>query len=148
NGQDTEQIYNGTTWSNLSVTGPAAGSIVNVATHKGRLWFVVNNSTTAYYLATNAISGAATGFELGPFFTMGGFIQAIGTWTIDTKQTVDEYIAFISSRGEIVVYEGTDPSSASTWSLVGIYKIGAPIGRRCFLKIAGNLFIICVDGLI
>ncbi len=148
NGTDTEQIYNGSTWSNLSVTGFTAGSAVNVATHKGRLWFAVNNSTTAYYLPVGAISGAATNFELGPFFPMGGYLQAIGTWTIDTKQTVDEYIAFISSRGEVVVYEGTDPSSSSTWSEVGTYRVGAPIGRRCFTKIAGNLFLICVDGLI
>lgn len=151
NGSDGVQLFNGTTWSVSAITGAGIDptKFVCVNAHKGRLWFAPINSTDVVYLTTvGGISGAAAIFPLGQLMTRGGYIQAIGRWTMDTKQTVDEYIAFISSRGEVIVYAGTDPSTADTWSLVGIYQLGAPIGRRCFLRIAGNLQIITVDGVV
>jgi len=148
NGVDTPQIYNGTVWAALNVTGLTLGDIVAVNAWKGRLWFTMINSTKSYYMAIGAISGAATVFDLGSFMTRGGFLECIGTWTQDSKQTVDEYLAFITSRGQVIVYQGTDPSTANTFALVGLYDIGAPIGRRCFLRIAGNLWVICVDGIL
>ena len=53
---------------------------------------------------------------------------------------------FVTSWGEVLVYKGTDPSSANTWALVGVWQIGAPVGRRCIMKYAGDLLIICQDG--
>lgn len=148
NGVDTERIYNGTTWGALAVTGPTPGTIANVAVHKGRLWMAITNSSVVWYLPVGAISGPATQFDLSPFFSLGGYVQAMGVWSVDTRQFVDDYIAFISSRGEVAVYQGTDPTSTATWALIGIYRIGAPINRKCTLKINGDLFIICVDGLV
>jgi len=149
NGVDTERIWNGSTWANLSVTGFTSGTIVHIAAHKGRLWFVPSNSTLVWYLnPVGSISGAASSFELGDFMTRGGYVQAIATWSVDTRQTVDDYLCFITSRGQVIVYQGTDPSSSSTWSLVGVYDVGTPIGRRCFLKVAGDVFIMTLDGIL
>ena len=148
NGIDAAQIYNGSTWSNLSISGITASNIVQPYAWKGRLWFVQTNSMVAAYFPVGNISGTAATFDLGPFMTKGGYLNAIASWTIDTNQTVDEYLAFISSRGQVLVYQGTDPSTAPTFALVGLYNLGAPIGRRCFLRISGNLWIVCVDGVI
>lgn len=148
NGVDHERIYNGSAWANTSWSGPTAGTIIHIAAHKGRLWLVPVNSTLVYYGGIGAISGTFTPFELGDFMTKGGYVNAVATWSVDTRQTVDDYICFITSRGQVIVYQGTDPSSATTWSLVGVYDLGAPIGRRCFLRVAGDLFIICVDGVL
>lgn len=148
NGLDTPVIYNGTIWSNMSLTGVTASDIVQPSAWKGRLWFVLVNSLQVGYMPIGNISGAVTTFDLGPIMSKGGYIQAIGTWTIDTNQTVDEYIAFVSSRGQVAVYQGTDPSTPTTFSLVGVYNLGAPIGRRCLLRISGNLWVVCVDGVI
>jgi hypothetical protein len=89
-------------------------------------------------MPVGAISGTAAIFDLGSLMSKGGYINAIATWSIDTKQSVDEYIAFISSEGQVFVYEGTDPATAPTFALVGVYNLGAPIGRRCFLRISGS----------
>lgn len=148
NGVDTPRIYNGTTWSAMTLTGITPSDAVQPAAWKGRLWFALIRSLQVGYMPVGNISGAVTTFDLAPIMSKGGYIQAIGTWTVDTNQTVDEYIAFISSRGQVAVYQGTDPATANTFSLVGIYNLGAPIGRRCFLRISGNLWIVCVDGVI
>lgn len=129
--------------------GIAPSDFVTVQSYANRLWFVPVNSTSVVYLQNiGGVQGAASVFPLGQLFRRGGYVMAIGTWTIDTRQTVDEYIAFISSRGEVAVYQGTDPTTAPTFALVGLYQVGAPIGRRCFLRISGDLQIITVDGVV
>ncbi len=148
NGVDTPIIYDGSTWTTMTLSGVTVNDISSWTSWKGRLWCTFVNSTKVGYLANSAISGAVTTFDLGQQLTRGGNIIAISTWTQDSKQTVDEYIAFISSRGQVVVYQGTDPTTAATFALVGLYDLGAPIGKRCYLRISGNLWIICVDGVL
>lgn len=148
NGVDTPRVYDGSTWAAMTLTGITPTDVVSWSVWMGRLWCTLVNSTKVGYLGNSAISGAVTTFDLGQQMSRGGYIQAISTWTQDSKQTVDEYIAFITSRGQVIVYQGTDPSTPSTFALVGVYDLGAPIGRRCFLRISGNLWIICVDGIL
>lgn len=148
NGLDTPVIYDGSVWAAMTLTGITPSDVVAWTPWKGRLWCTLVNSTKVGYLASGAISGAVTTFDLGSFMSRGGYIQTISTWTQDSKQTVDEYIAFITSRGQVIVYQGTDPATANTFALVGLYDLGAPIGRRCVLRISGNLWIICQDGIL
>jgi hypothetical protein len=61
---------------------------------------------------------------------------------------VDDNLVFVTDQGEVIVYRGTDPSSASTWALIGVWIIGAPISRRCVQKYGGDLLILTLDGLI
>ena len=61
---------------------------------------------------------------------------------------VDDNLVFVTSTGEVIVYRGTDPSSAATWALAGVWKLGSPIGTRCMLKYAGDLLILTYDGLL
>ena len=102
----------------------------------------------AWYLPTQSIAGAAVAFDLRAFAPHGGYIMAIGTWTIDAGYGVDDLLAFVTSNGDVIVYRGTDPASASTWALVGVWWIGSPVGRRCLMKYNGDLLILCKDGII
>jgi hypothetical protein len=150
NGADNPRHYNGSVWAtpSLSVTTYSASDIINVNAHKNRLWFVFNNSTVAGYLATGAIAGTVTNFELGGQFTRGGYLVAMGTMTRDGGAGEDDLAVFISSRGQCAVYAGTDPASANTWALVGVYDVGPPIGYRCFTKVGGDLALINIDGVL
>jgi hypothetical protein len=72
----------------------------------------------------------------------------MGTWTIDAGYGVDDFGAFITSMGEVIVYKGTDPSDANAWSMVGVWQIGQSFNRRCFFKFGGDLLIITQGGLV
>lgn len=148
NGADTPRYWNGSTWTVTAITGVTPTSIVHVNVHKNRLWFVMLDSTKAAYLPTNAITGAATEFDLGPLFTDGGYLVAMGTWSVDGGNGPDDYAAFISSKGQVAIYSGTDPDSATTWSLKGVFQIGPPIGRRCLTRVGADLAVISVDGVL
>lgn len=148
NGLDNAKIYDGAAWADLSVSGDAtADQLVQPHVYAGRLWFVVVDSLAPVYLDLGAISGALTEFPLGSFLGEGGFIEAMDSWSVDTRQTIDDYLAFISSRGQVIVYVGTDPSDATNWQEVGLYNLGRPLGRRCAVKLGGDLAVLTIDGL-
>lgn len=148
NGVDAMWSWNGTAWSQPTITGISSSDIIQPWGHKKRLWFVLSGSTKVAYLPVEAIAGAAVTFELGSLMARGGYVMAMTTWTVNTAQTIDDYAVFVTSRGQVIVYQGTDPANASTWSLVGVYDIGTPIGRRCLTRLGGDVAIICIDGIL
>lgn len=149
-GVDAPQHYNGSVWATPGITGVTGGAstLVQPCAFKSRLFFVQTGSMSVWYLPTNSIAGAATEIPLGGIFESGGYIMAMGTWTLDAGRGVDDHAVFITSRGEVAVYAGSDPSSSTTWSLVGVYRIGSPVGRRCLVKFGGDLLVICQDGIL
>jgi hypothetical protein len=146
NGADTPRMYDGSAWATASVVGITATTIINVAAFKERLWLVRTDQISPAYLALDAVQGTATPFDLTGVFTKGGYLQAIGTWSLDAGIGPDDYIAFVTSRGEVAVYTGTDP--ASNFVLKGVYEMGAPIGRRCITKVGADLAVISIDGVL
>jgi hypothetical protein len=50
--------------------------------------------------------------------------------------------------GEVIVYNGTDPTSATTWALKGVWQLGQTFTRRCFFKWSGDLLLMTQDGLV
>lgn len=148
NGVDPPEIYNGTAWSNPVITGLSSSDIIGINSHKNRLWFTIVNSSDAYYLPVDSIQGAAVKFPLGGLWNQGGFLMAMGTWSIDAGTGPDDYAVFISSRGQVAIYSGTNPAAAATWTLVGVFDMGAPIGRRCLTRVGADIAIICLDGVV
>ena len=146
NGADTVRAYNGTTWSEPAITGVTYLSHVNA--HKKRLFFVEKDSLSFWYLGIEAIAGAATEFNLGSLCTLGGYLQAIATWSIDGGSGLDDMAVFITSQGEAIIYQGANPGDANDWSLVGVFRLGRPIGRRCFVKLGPDLIVLTEDGFV
>lgn len=150
NGTDAVRNYDGTTWTSPSITGSGltSANLINVAVFKSRLWFVEKNSTNAWFLPVNSIAGAATQQDLGAQFTLGGSLIAIGSISQDSGDGIDDFLVFVSSRGQFAVYQGTDPTSANSWALIGTYRVGYPIGYRCLTDVGGDLGILNADGVV
>lgn len=146
NGSDDVLHFNGSTWAVPAITGITESDAISVISHKKRLWFVMKDSTKGAYLATEAIAGAATEFQFGSLFTKGGYLQALATWTRDGGAGADDFLVAISSRGQAAVYQGTDPASANTWELVGVFDVPPPIGRRCFTRYGADLLLLTLEG--
>lgn len=144
NGVDSPQMYNGTTWSVPAITGVTATNLVNLCVFGNRLFFVEKNTLKAWYLPVQSIAGAATAFDLSTIFTRGGYLMAMGAWSIDAGNGMNDLAVFVSSEGEVAVYQGFDPTS---WVKQGLYFVGRPIGRKCLTKYAGDCLLLCQDGL-
>jgi hypothetical protein len=132
----------------LGITGVNSNTFINVNMCQNRLFFVQKNSMTFWYLPVESIGGAALDFPLGAIARSGGFLQAMGTWTLDAGYGVDDLSAFVTSMGEVIVYKGTNPSDPNAWSEVGVWQMGQTFSRRCFFKYAGDLLLLTQDGLV
>ena len=148
NGADGVRTYNGTAWATQAITGVTAANLITVTSHISRLWFVEDNTMKVWYLPTLSIAGAATSIDFGGLSRLGGHLVAMASWTRDGGSGIDDVAVFLTSKGEVHVYSGSDPSSATTWSRVGTFKIPEPIGRRCFIKAGGDVGILTVQGLL
>ncbi len=131
-----------------AITGIDPKQVSNLNAFKARVWLVQKNSLSAWYLPALAIQGAAVEFPMGSVFSMGGYVNAMATWSVDAGQGSDDLVVFLSSEGEILQYKGTDPSSASTFALVGLFRQGNPIGNRCQTKFGGDVYVITSSGVV
>lgn len=166
NGVDAPRMYDGTSWSTCTqAASPSApgqfsttdnngatinlSSFVDVLLHQQRLWFVAANSTKAYYAPIASAGGALKVFDFGPLFPNGGKLHKLATWTGDISGTAGSQalLVAISDKGDVVLFNGTDPATASTWGLAGQFKIGSPVGRRCAMMYEGDLLLLTQDGL-
>jgi hypothetical protein len=135
---------------------PAAGEISGVdpalfttgTLHQKRLWFVEAHSTRAWYLDPEALSGDAYKFDFGAVFTKGGKLLKLASWTLDSGLGPDDKLVAISDLGEIAIYSGTDPSSAATFGLSGVFYTGAPLSVRGIATVAGDLLLLTQFGLL
>jgi sugar lactone lactonase YvrE len=148
NGTDTPRTFNGSSWATTSITGVTSSELSYVSKHKSRLWFVRKNSLTAWYLPVDSIAGAAADLSLTGVMQRGGSLMFIATWSQDTGDGQDDRIVFVSTEGEVAVYEGSNPASAADWSLVGLYNITKPLGPKCHFRAGGDLVIGTESGLV
>ena len=133
---------------NYAITGVNSNTFVHVNLFKNRLYFTQENSLDCWYLDVDAVSGPASPLLFGGIARNSGFLQAMGTWTIDAGEGVDDYAVFVTSMGEVIVYNGTDPDNAETWVLKGVWQLGQTFNRRCFLKWGGDLLLLTQNGLV
>jgi hypothetical protein len=148
NGTDAPQSYDGSTWSAPSFSGPTIANLNNVHGHKSRLYFSENNSQSFWYGATDAIAGTLTEFPLYTLGRFGGNLIAIDSITQDGGTGPGDLICFFMSSGEVIVYSGSNPGDASNFALVGVFNIGAPLGKRSVTKMGGDLAVITQDGFV
>lgn len=131
------------------ISGIDPANLVGVVIFKNRPWFIEKNSASAWYLGSDALYGAATEFNFGNKFKHGGTLAALFNWTVDGGEGVDDYLVAIGSGGDVILYKGTDPASATTFAQQGAWFIGVPpVGRRIGGNFGGELYILSVYGLL
>jgi hypothetical protein len=154
NGADKLRTYDGSAWHKdgdgapYNITGVDTANCSNITLFKNRVWLVENGSLKAWYLPVNSIGGAAVALDMTSIFQLGGYIMAAMTWTLDAGYGMDDYLVFITSNGEVMVWRLTDPTTPTGILMTGLWKIGAPVGRRCWIKYGGYLLIITQDGVV
>lgn len=147
-GLDVPFVFDGTTVAPVVVTGVTDTDLSQVLLYAQRMWYVERDTLSLWYTTSGAFQGALTLFDAGPFCKKGGAINAIGSWTRDNGTGgADDLFVVVTTEGEVLLYSGTDPASATDWVLNGVFAVGKPIpGPRCLVKTGPDLVLICADG--
>jgi len=149
---DAPFSYDGVSYTALAITGltGSQNTLHCVHSFKGRLYFAQKDQLGFYYLAVGAIQGAASYFDLAQQAKAGGYLTGIASFSSQGTEGTgpNDYIVFMTSEGEYLLYAGTDPASAATFQLVGRYYGPPPIGRKGWFNYRSDLYIISAEGII
>lgn len=157
NGEDTPLVYDGAAFSTAPALtfaapdGALTPDILNfVWAFANRLFFVEKESLNAWYLGAGEIGGELTKFPLSGVFERGGSLLFGTIWSNDSGNQggLSEQCVFVSTEGEVAVYQGSNPGDANDWRKVGVYRIGRPLGKRAWFRAGGDVVIATTVGLI
>ena len=154
NGVDVTQVYNGTTMVDIVLTGTApelelTGEFVLNLAFKGRMYYVLPDDNAFYYSQAGSYQGELQKFDLGTFIQTGGSVINMFSWTQqDAGHGRDDFIVFVFSTGEVLVYQGDDPQTAGYWEQVGRYRTAEPLGYRGHTGYGADAILMTKDGYI
>ncbi|CDP50706.1 hypothetical protein [Devosia sp. DBB001] len=148
NGTDTPLVFDGSAFDTLPALTFAAPDeakdpkvLSYVWAYKQRLFFLENDSLDAWYLDVNLIGGELKKLPLGGVFELGGSLHFGASWSLDSGNQggLSEQCIFVTTKGEVAVFQGSNPSDATDWGKVGVYRIGRPLGPKAWIRDGGDL---------
>lgn len=145
NGRDAEHVFNGTAWAAWAVTSAPHPSWA--CNFKTRVICGRADTLSFWYGPPASIGGAFTEFPLQGVCGGGGGVAGGIAWTLDGGNGPDDYLALVTSQGELVVFKGTDPSITTAWGLVGKWNIPRPVGLRFLRPFGGDVLILTEGGI-
>ncbi len=155
NGIDPPQVFDGSGIGAMPVSGPelAPERLLGIMTHRSRTYFLERDSQDFWYSDVNALGGRLARFPLSRVGQFGGNLVCMGSWNVEGGSDVwggggigEDLAVFCMSSGDIVVYRGDDPGS--DWSLVGVFRAGAPVDVRGVARRGSDLLALTSEGLI
>src|SRR3546814_20122869 len=85
--------------------------------YKHRLYFVQKDTMDAWYLAADAVGGAATKYPMAGIFGIGGSLLFGPGWSLSSGGAggLSEQTAFFSTEGEVALLQGLSPADTNNW---------------------------------
>lgn len=155
NGVDAPLVYDGLDFDTLPLLTFAApdealsaNSLNYTWAYKQRLFFIIKDSLDAAYLPVDTVGGELTKLPLGGIFQQGGSLLFGASWSLDAgaQGGLSEQCIFVTTEGEVAVFQGANPSAADDWSKVGVYRIGRPLGKKAWIRDGGDIIIATTIG--
>lgn len=134
-------LFVGITGTKPDGSALATSDFIYTFIYKNRLFFIEKESMRFWYLPIDQIGGTATPFPMGGVFALGGSLMFGSSWSLGTSGDggLSEQCAFITTEGEVAVYQGDNPATAATWDKVGTYRVGKPLGPKGWIRAGGDL---------
>jgi hypothetical protein len=120
---------------------------IGAVAFKGRMYYWKDDDNAFWYTQAGSYQGEFQKFDLGTFVQQGGKIVTVFSWTQqDSGHGRDDFIVFVFSTGEILVYQGDDPQTAGYWEQVGRYFTAEPLSIRGVTNYGADSILMTKDG--
>ena len=136
------------------ITGPAGTPLENglgltyVWKYRGRLFFIQGKTMNAWCLPVNAVGGELIYIPLSGAAKKGGSLLFGASWSTDSGDGNDDKNCFFTDQGEVIIFSGTDPTSATNWKQEGRYDISKPLGKNGHQQLGGDVLVCTIDGIV
>jgi hypothetical protein len=94
------------------------------------------------------VTGALQRFPLDRLGNITGSISAMVSLTVDAGHGMNDVLCIITTTGQLVVYEGFNPSDAADWRLTGRVQASRPIGPRAFAQVGSDAWMLTPQGVV
>jgi hypothetical protein len=131
------------------ISGVNPANLVAGTVWKGFIVHIERDSARVWFSDAGSIYGAASPLDTAFKLKAGGNLVCAGTWTYDAGAGMDDALVFVSRGGDVLVYQGTDPSSADTFAMQGAWQAGTmPAGRELLTDLGGEMLVVTRMGLL
>lgn len=152
NGTEAPRTYDGTTWRAEEFTTDTdldPSAFDGVIAHHDRLYFWKRGDALDFYTGEiGAIMGPLTRFPLGRLGNIEGSIVALKSLTVDAGHGMNDTLAVFSSAGDVVIYEGLNPSDPDDWRLNSRFKVAPPVSDRAFVRVGSDYWMLTAAGVV
>jgi hypothetical protein len=153
NGTDKPRVFSTgpdtvTAIDSTGTTDPSfSDDFIGCVTFKGRVYYWLDNDDAFWYTQAGSYQGEFRKFDLGSVVQRGGKIVTVATWTQqDSGDGKDDFIVFVFSTGEILVYQGDDPDNAGFFEMIGRYITAEPLSVRGTSQYGADAILMTKDG--
>lgn len=138
------QVYNGSTWAAAGYTWPVGFIPFGGCIHKNRAYFLNRGQARYAYSAIDAIAGATTEVDLSSLVSSRASIVFMRSVSLSENVTQENVLAIGLSNGEILVYGGSFPNSAS-WGLIARLQTAPLIYINAGIDAKGDTFLLTTN---
>jgi hypothetical protein len=116
-------------------------NLYHPAAFANRLFFAQLSTLNVYYGDVFKTEGPVGTIDLNMVSRKGGSVSAIFAYSQNFNDTMYQYLCFLTSCGEVIMYTGDDPSDDNRWRLAGVYETKSPINEDCFKNTQDDVII-------
>ena len=143
--------FNGTSFSAAAFTCAVADPATcdGIVAHHDRVFLWKTGGKLEFlYGDVGQITGELQRFPLDRLGNITGGIQQMVSLTLDAGHGMNDVLCIITTTGQMVVYEGFDPSDANDWRLTGRVQGATPISPRGFAQVGADAWMLTPQGVV
>lgn len=140
NGVDPAQRYDGAAITAAGFTGTTDSEFIDCGTFHNRIFLWKAAESGFWYGTVNGVTGTVAFFDFSSVAPDGGNLVTVQPFSYDGGQGINSFTTFLLDTGELLLYQGTDPTNANNWSLIGRYVVGLPTSRRAICRQGGDIY--------
>lgn len=140
-------IFDGTTFSAMSITGPTAANVIGGCVYKNRLYLFESNGGSVWYTETpRNTSGTFIEFPMTGSIQQSGVLNCIFAVTTADTAYPQTFLGGFFNTGEVVIYQGSYPGSQD-WSVAGVFNVGTPLSIQSYINVEGDIWLLTYGGI-
>lgn len=148
NGKPVTYNDDGFSISGFTATeGPTPALCDGIVCHHDRVYLWQTGGPLEFLVGdVGAITGPMTRFPLGRLGNITGSMLCAISLTVDAGHGMNDLLCVITTTGQMIIYEGLDPTDEQDWRLTARIKGAAPLGPRAFCQIGSDAWMLTSQG--
>lgn len=127
--------------------GPSPATCDGILSHHDRIYLWKTDGDLEFLVGdVGAVQGEMARFNLGALGNITGSIKCAVSLTLDAGHGMNDVLCIITTTGQMVIYEGLDPTDEQDWRLTARIEGAAPVGPRAFCQIGADAWMLTAQG--